>query len=79
MICSPELLGLPTLSVAIDEMSLGMEIPGRGGNLVFLAAPPGNLSAIPFNCYIKNGVGHQMIAVISGTSYKALSPFIISH
>jgi len=39
-----------------------------------LAAPPGNLSAIPFNYYIKNGVDHQMIAAISGTELQ--SPFL---
>jgi hypothetical protein len=37
-------------------MSFGIEIPGRGGSLLFLAAPPGNLSAIPFNCCKKNGM-----------------------
>jgi hypothetical protein len=56
VICSPELLGLPKLSVPTDEMSFGMEIPGRYGSLVFLSAPPGNLSAIPFNCYKTNGI-----------------------
>jgi hypothetical protein len=49
--CSPELTGLSKLPATMADMSLGVEIPERGGNLPFLAAPPGNLSAISFNYY----------------------------
>jgi hypothetical protein len=66
---SPELLGLPKLSDATD-ISVGIEIPGSGGSLLFFTspAPSGSFSAMPFNYYTNK----ELLVKIFNILYKII-------